>query len=170
MSALLEVLNGMPKTAVVDLHAARVLGVMMAIGEKKSLDALCQAEDVVAKAFDRARGIGRGLSEDAVRWLAVGHQGASSQTLFQRLTGVQLTRTEAHPVDPSDFGRCRLLLEQVPWLEPRLQEAAEISHVWAKLVEAWEDLSKEMDKEAPRWREGVGSMPATYRCMKALGC
>lgn len=170
MAALLDVMKGMPESAVVDLHAARLLGATMVLGERSALDALCQAEDVLERAFERARAIGRGLSEDAVKWLAVGQQGLSSQTLFQRLTGVKLTNTEAHPADPSDFGRCRLLMEQVPWLRNRLGEAREISATWAKVVDHWDELSEQMDSEAPRWREGIGSAPATNRRMKALGC
>lgn len=76
----------------------------------------------------------------------------------------------AHPHDPDDFARCRKLLEAVPELAPRLNEMKAASSVWASLVEAWDELCRLMDEEAPEWREGKGSSPKTYARMKALGC
>lgn len=170
LRAMGSLMGAMPRKAVMDLHAARVLGVTFAMGLPEDLAALCGEPDVVDEAYRRARQIGQGLPEDAIRWLAIGRQRSSSQTIFQRLTGRRLTDRETHPCDPSDFGRCRLMLEEVSSLRGRMAEVAAISEIWARIVSAWEDLCAEMDREAPNWRDGVGFSPSTYARMKALGC
>lgn len=170
LDAMVSITKGMPKNAVMDLHAARMLGVSVALGLPGDLEALCAQPDVAQAAYQRARAIGVGLSENAIRWLALGRQGQSSQTIFQRLTGRHLTDRESHPHDPGDFGRCRRLLEDVPELAGHLGELAEISEVWGRLVARWACLCAEMDTEAPNWRDGVGKSPRTYEIMKTLGC
>jgi hypothetical protein len=120
--AFLALSQGMPKNAVMDPHAARLLGVTFAMGSPASLKALTAAPDVVAAARQRAELLGPHLSAPAMEWLALGFHGISSMTMFQRLTGVHLTDCESHPSDPGALGRCRLLLEQVPDLRPRLAE------------------------------------------------
>lgn len=170
LDAFLAIAKGLPKDSVLDAHAARVLGVTHAMGLPRDLEALCAKPDVVEAALCRARALGSGLSEEAIRWMAIGRQGRSSQTLFQRLTGRRLTFDEGHPTDPADFGRCRQLLEEVPELAGRLGEMSSASDVWARLVDQWASLCGEMDAEAPRWREEGGRAPRTLERMKRLGC
>lgn len=162
--------NGMPRNAVLDPHAARLLGVTFAIGTRENLDTLINDPQVVAAARQRAELIGSGLSESAKEWLALGQQGTSSLTLFQRLTGKTLVDTESHPSDPADLGRCRQLLEQVPEFRERLHELVQVSTQWASLVQHWDSLCLLMDSEAPNWRNGTGGAPNTYARMKELGC
>lgn len=163
--------QGMPKDAVVDAHAARLLDVTFAIGSPADLELLCASPKVIEAAFQRARVIGVGLPEDAIQWLATGRHGQSSLAIFQTLAGTQLVGRHAasyHPGDPSDLGRCRLLLEQVPSFASRLSAMSALSPVWADLVFCWDELCEEMDNEAPDWREGKGRTPRTYARMREI--
>lgn len=108
-------------------------------------------------------------SEALVNWLACGQRGISSDAIVQHLTGIQAARwAGSHPHDPSDLGRCRLLLEQVPELAPRIGETAVVSPAWRVLVEHWDDLCSLMDEEAPQWRDQRGNAPRTYSRMREL--
>ena len=162
--------HGMPTNAVIDSHAARLLDVNFAIGTPDALKSLITDPEVLAAARRRAEAIAPELSAPAKEWLAVGQHGISSMTIFQRLTGKQLSEDENHPSDPDDLGRCRRLLEQVPELKPRMGELVTLSPVWEKLVTEWDALCSLMDKEAPNWRDGKGSAPKTYDRMKQIGC
>lgn len=111
------------------------------------------------------------LSPEAVRWLAKGERGVSSNTLFTHLTGVDATTGHvSHPHDPADFRRCRLLLERCPELQPRLERIRKVSRVWNALVENWNALCLLMDTEAPRWREPDNGQRAseTYALMREI--
>lgn len=163
--------HGMPRNAVIDAHAARLLGVTFAIGSPENLKTLIADPAVAAAACQRVQGEA-GLSFEAKEWLATGSHGISSMTIFKRLTGVRPPSLshERHPSDPDDLARCRRLLDQVPKLRTRLGEMADVSPTWQKLVAEWEDLCQLMDSEAPDWRHGKGSAPKTYARMKELGC
>jgi hypothetical protein len=170
LSALAMLLHGMPAGAVMDTHAARLLGVTIAIGPPGALESLISDPAVIGAARQKAQAAGPTLSDAAREWLATGQQGTSSMTIFQRLTGYRLTSQEHPPADPHDLGRCRRLLDQVPEFRTRLEELAPLSPVWARLVSEWDSLCALMDQEAPGWRAGRGHAPATYARMKALGC
>lgn len=101
-------------------------------------------------------------------WLASGQRGVSSETIVTYLTGLQTGSMRDVPRDASDLGRCRLLLEQVPELQPKFSRMAELSREWELLVQNWDALCALMDEEAPAWREGKGSAPKTYEWMVAL--
>lgn len=110
----------------------------------------------------------------AVKWLAHGERGLSSETIFAHLTGVDAVGDghRWHPSDPDDLSRCRRLLEDdVPELQQAFLRMAEVSPVWKRLVEDWDALCAEMDREMPNWRHGErGNCPETYHHMKRLGC
>lgn len=162
--------QNVPKNAVIDAHAARLLGVNFAIGPPEALKALIADPEVLSAARIRVEAAyGAGLSPAAKEWLATGQHGISAMTIFRRLTGQGPVIREEHPHDPDDFGRCRLLLEQVPELRPRLNEM-EFSPVWTALVACWDELCDLMDEEAPAWRSGKKAAPRTYDRMKSLGC
>lgn len=110
-------------------------------------------------------------SESLVAWLANGERGCSSNTIVQHLTGIKTSSGKwgpDHPHDPSDLRRCRLLLEQVPELAPRISEMAKASPSWAMLIAHWDTLLALMDKECPEWRHGTGMAKETYRVMQDL--
>lgn len=110
------------------------------------------------------------FSDALVEWIERGERGLSSNAIVRQLTGFPMERrwhdASAYPLDPSDLRRCRLLLEQVPELAPRIGEMAAVSLRWAGLVAAWSDLCRLMDEEAPNWREGYGPCPKTYAAMR----
>lgn len=110
------------------------------------------------------------LSPNAIMWLASGRRGLSSETLFTFCTGVDATGDwgHNHPHDPSDFGRCRRLLEQCPELVSCLPRVCAAGPEWAALVPRWDELCALMDEEAPEWRSGKGSAPKTYALMKEI--
>jgi hypothetical protein len=111
------------------------------------------------------------IPDSLVRWLASGQRGISSNTMVTHLTGIdamgQWSRRD-HPHDPDDLHRCRLLLEEVTYLQLMLPRMATCSPAWAALVEHWQELCDLMDKEAPHWKDGHGSAPKTYARMREL--
>lgn len=109
------------------------------------------------------------VSNELIAWLASGKRGVSSNTMVTHLTGITAERLPlSHPLDPDDLHRCRLLLEQVPELQPQLPRMATLSPQWAALVAHWQELCELMDREAPEWRAGRGKAPVTYARMRAL--
>lgn len=166
MSALAKLV---PENSIMDTHLARISGASFAMGPKEEIKALVASitESYVPGAHSIHSGL---LSEEAIRWLAIGERGASSNAIFFRLTKVRsqdIKDEMAHPHDPDDLRRCRLLLEQVPELAPRIGEMASVSKEWAALIEKWDDICRAMDSEAPEWRNGKGSAHITYRMMCA---
>lgn len=112
------------------------------------------------------------ISEEAQTWLKTGERGASSETIFSRLTGLNIRRlgNESTPSDPSDLRRCRLLLEAVPEFAASFVEMKEASGLWPTLVEHWDELCATMNKEAPGWHNvDKCRCPKTYKRMKELG-
>lgn len=112
------------------------------------------------------------LSDDLVNWLSTGERGLSSEAIVHHLTGFPINGSfgcSCHPLDPSDFRRCRLLLEAVPALAPRLGEMAAVSPTWAALVRAWPEMCACFDQEVPQWRRrGSWQAPKTYALMQQV--
>lgn len=164
-----------PDDAVVCHDLARMAGVTFAAG--LPADVAAMKEKLTPSVIEAQRCAARGydLSEQAIRWLACGRRGRSSNAIFKRLTGFPkylmfegAEDTNPHPNDPADFVRCRLLLEQVPEFAPRIGEMADVSPVWGRLIGAWGELCALMDEECPDWRQGGWSVPRTYRRMREL--
>lgn len=162
------------KDAVMCTDVARMAGATMAAG---SPDALADLRlRLSAGAVQAQRQENPSLSMQATLWLASGERGLSSETIFQHLTGIKVmkghweSRYPITPSDPADLRRCRLLLEQVPELEPQFRERmASASKEWTALVREWDAICETMDKEAPEWRTKGQSAPKTYQAMKAIG-
>lgn len=159
------------KDAVLDPDVARMAGANFAIGMPDDLAKLRKLLE--AGAFQAAQQGNPGLSEAATRWLANGHRGVSSNTIFSHLTGIDALGDwgKDHPHDTADFRRCRLLLEQVPELVPLFPKMADVSEAWKDLVYLWDDICQAMDAEAPNWRHGIAvRCPDTYNLIKrAIG-
>ena len=105
------------------------------------------------------------IPENLNNWLANGNRGISSEAITSHLTGINFRGPWGlgHPYDPSDFGRCMELLEAVPEFRPRLKEMAEVSPVWAELVENWDELEKLYKEEFP-----TGKAPKLYDRMQEI--
>lgn len=162
-SALLKV---MPEWAVMDIQAANHLGAAFVTGmpdnTKKLLD-LPPCEELKKQAANAKQ---NGLSEQASDWLLRGERGSSSETMFAVLTNSSKEHKRAHPHDPDDLRRCRLLLEQVPELASRIGAMATVSKEWAALIAQWDEICNVMDSEAPEWRIRKGRAAKTYALMK----
>lgn len=52
------------------------------------------------------------IPESAREWLRSGERGISSETIFSTITGLELNQCGSHPLDPADFRRCSLLLDE----------------------------------------------------------
>lgn len=155
-----------PKGSVVDPDLARMFGANLAFGLREDIAILKQK--VSDGVFRRERALHPNLSENAVRWLASGERGVSSETMFSVLTGLNIRERDdwSVPWDSDDFRRCRLLLEQVPELEPDLHKMSSVSLAWANLVRDWTKICLTMDQETPNWRKGSGRATATYQLIK----
>lgn len=159
--------------AVLDTDVARMAGATHAAGTPEALGVL--RHRLEAGALQAQQQANPGLSEAATRWLASGERGLSSETIFEKLTGIQVLKDHWRsygphtPSDPADLRRCRLLLEQVPELVPLFQKMSTVSKEWAALVREWANLCATMDAETPDWRTGGGSATKTYKLMKAIG-
>lgn len=159
-----------PKDSIMDTHLARIAGASFAMGPREETKALVASMSGVAIEKARVLYADTGLIDDAVRWIAVGERGSSSDAIFYKLTGIRPHNmsgdTSAHPLDPDDLGRCRRLLEQVPELAARIGEMSSVSRKWAVLVAKWDELCHTMDDESPEWRDGKGSAPKAYAMME----
>jgi hypothetical protein len=168
MAALMK---AAPADATMDLRLAAKIGATMVFGSAEAVRALSATRLPLSTARQAQVDAGRaaGLGEAAVAWIADGDRGRSSETMFSAITRVALLPAAdyATPLDPSDLGRCRKLLEAVPELEHALDRMAEVGPGWARLVEAWPRLCSLMDDEVPQWRTGAGSAPQTLDAMRA---
>ncbi len=109
-----------------------------------------------------------------VDWLASGERGDSSNAIVKALTGLlPYSHWPTEPYDSSDFRRCEMLLRAVPSLRADMPHMAERSPVWARLVEAWDDIVAVAEIEFPGVFDGGhgGAAPHTYalirECWKA---
>lgn len=110
------------------------------------------------------------ISQAAAKWLVVGERGVSSNTIMSVLSGLLIqTMYHNHPHDPDDFKRCEKLLREVPELREQLPLMADVSLVWARLVERWDEIVTSLEKEIPGIFDGhYGSAPITYQLMRKI--
>ena len=171
IAELATIAKAAPKAAVMHPRLARMLGCSFAMGLPTDAEALCNEIALQTIEQVQQRYANSGLSTEAIRWLATGEQGKSSMAMFYRMTGIKpdlLDAPNAHPGDLDDFSRCRLLLEQVHDLRPRLGLMSTVSGVWRCLVDAWPELCGLMDEETPLWRKGQGACPKAYARMQEI--
>lgn len=157
------------KDAVIDTDAARLSGASFAFGNPELMELL--KARLLPGAHAAAQNAHPSLPPEAVLWLAQGERGMSSEAIFSNLTGTTIgdrDDADAHPHDPADLRRCRLLLEAVPSLQAKLPSMAAVSPVWGRLVDAWDELCALMDQESPAWRDKGGSCAKTYARMRAI--
>lgn len=103
--------------------------------------------------------------DSLTRWLIHGERGYSSEAIVFHIMRLSI-KNKAHPLDPDDFRRCRLLVEQVPYIRANLPSMSTCSEIWANIIAAWDELCRLMDAEAPQWREGLCTAPQTYELLK----
>lgn len=107
------------------------------------------------------------ITENINNWLKYGDRGVSSEAIVSHLTGINISGHWGlgHPHDPSDFNRCLKLVEMAPEIKEELHRMKEVSEVWSRLVNEWDDLASLMKKEAA---ENNGRCPKTYERMKEI--
>ena len=112
----------------------------------------------------------REITEKIADWFANGHVGASSKAMAVTALGATINATPAaHPLDPSDFNRCLLLLECVPEIRERFAQIGALSPQWKAVVDHWEELTALFVAEVGwNWSNAL-SAPKTYQRMKELG-
>jgi hypothetical protein len=167
------------KGKVMDSHLAQLAGSLYAWGKPQDVAAATEKYTPIALARvqQNATPKMRALGDEAIRWLAIGQHGMSACSIFWKTTGIKpdLIRSlksmddTRFPLDPNDLGRCRLLLEQVPYVMDRFEPVmVQEGRVWAALVGNWAPLCTAMDREAPDWREGKGTVHKTYDLMDEI--
>jgi hypothetical protein len=102
--------------------------------QKNAVAALPTDAKPIALAYDTEM-----LDDRAIKWLAGGHRGLSSNAMFSAITGVD-TGKGALPSDAWDFARCVRLLVECPHFRDHMDRVAAISGNWANLVEHWDIL------------------------------
>jgi len=103
-----------------------------------------------------------------IEWLANGHTGISSKSLAFEFLGV--TYEYCHPPrDPSDLGRCLLLIESFPEIRNCVDTLATKNEHWAKAAKIWDAAARSMDQEVGiDWSKGREAK-RTYYLMKDAG-
>lgn len=157
--------------AVLDQDLARMAGANFAVGFRPDLATLRSRLEAFTISETVQKHRNSNLGKAAIEWLACGHRGLSSNTLFTFLTGVSAEKeNDGHnyPHDPDDLSRCRRLLETCPDLVSCLPRVAAAGPEWRVLIQRWDEVCGLMDQEAPRWREGQGDCPRTYALMRSI--
>jgi len=106
------------------------------------------------------------VKEKAMWWIANGHVGMSSKTMWNRLMGNKNFPIN-HPYDPDDFSRCYKLLEAVPEWKNELDKLKPLSKAWNNLVENWDKLT-EMFEENRRTDWKNSKKIGMYEFMQTL--
>lgn len=100
-------------------------------------------------------------------WLLNGETGISSRTMVEVCyRRVFLNFKRGHPIDPSDFRRCYLLVKAVPEIKTKFGRLSKLGKAWANVIEHWQELSDML--EAEMGKELIKS--EMYDFMKKLGC
>ena len=116
----------------------------------------------ISKAIWWAMGMNaeRGMSSKAM-WHQIYNKSFHSILVFALKPGEKT----CHPADPDDFRRCYLLLETVPEWKDKLHLMKEVSPVWEKLVDNWDQLTLMLQEQM-----GTGQPNGMFEFMKKLGC
>ena len=98
----------------------------------------------------------------ADEWYRSNDTGASSETIWSVMTGNPVKHYSI-PLDPSDFGRCRRLLQAFPAWRASLGEVAVRFPEWAPFVAAWDEMDRLYERDEP-----TGTSRELYALMARL--
>lgn len=103
----------------------------------------------------------------AAGWLLNGETGSSSKAICKHMLFGKQPRAD-YPSDPSDIGRCFLLLEEIQDWNCRILEMSQYGGPWVSISERWEEIRKCMDDEVGiDWSKGYKAS-ITYKLMKQI--
>lgn len=89
------------------------------------------------------------LQKKTIKWLCTSPNiGMSSKTMAFYIAFGEISRDNFFPVDPSDFNRCLLFLNEVPEARPDIYKLADLNSYWASLAKNWDQLEKMFLEEA----------------------
>lgn len=112
------------------------------------------------------------LSNNGVRWLAVGDRCHASNAMFTALTDVYACESAKvnlqHPEDAMGFARCRLLIGICPELASRANHLFSLSAEWRLIMNHWAEICRSMDAEAPNWFTCQVAMPITDKLIQNI--
>jgi len=77
----------------------------------------------------------------ALDWMMTSGTCAPSLALCAAVCG-RTPKDRSHPTNPDDFGRCMVLLRDLPQARCYLYLAAKLSSDWARLVAHWTDVEQ----------------------------
>lgn len=170
--AITDLIEEIGDNGQMEMLLAKKLGASMVMGSHENLETLAQDPSIQQQITQRIQASTESFNipQSAIRWLEEGHRGLSSETIFVAMTGVPLIEADdmSHPLDVSDFLRCRRLMEAVPEFAERREELKALSAHWKTLAEHWDELCASVDAEAPAWREQSIACPETYAKIKSL--
>jgi len=111
------------------------------------------------------------MKDKILEWLVSGKVGASSKAMACCILDLPSSKKEiCHPLDPADFNRCLLFLEDVPEAREYMSKLVSLSDTWANLVDRWDELEKcFLDEVGLDWSKGHLAFK-TYTLMKEIGC
>lgn len=95
------------------------------------------------------------VKEKAMWWIANGHIGNSSKTMWSCLMGSpEGSYPINHPYDHDDFSRCYKLLQAVPEWKAELHKLKPLSKAWSNLVDNWDKLTDMYElNEKQEWKK-----------------
>ena len=100
------------------------------------------------------------------KWLLQGKTGISSKTMVSVYLGLPRPKSGfgwSYPSDPSDFQRCFLMLEELPFVREVLPRLSEVNEIFGEMGRRWAELEALYLEE--RHQE---SAPKLYKLMQQI--
>lgn len=91
-------------------------------------------------------------------WTRSPERTKASDTLFSYLSGhdIRADHKDHHPTTIAELRSCRLMLEDLPHLRPKLNRMAHVNKYWLELVNFWDDLCFIHEIDDDNWRAECG--------------
>ena len=142
MSDMTKILALGSKGAVLDVALASRLGVILAFGLKKDLQAFKDSKpfagERVRSEIMHAERSDVDSKPEVVAYLDGYERGQSADALLQASTGIQCARNQsAYPHDASDMGRCVALYNSSAAVRNGFSKVSALCPEWKAIVENW---------------------------------
>jgi hypothetical protein len=142
LSDMTKILSLGPKGAVLDVALASRLGVILAFGLEKDLQAFKDSKPLagerVRSEIMHAERSNVDCKNEVVSYLDGYERGQSADALLQASTGIQCARNQsAYPHDASDMGRCVSLYNRSAAVRNGFSKVSALCPEWKAIVAAW---------------------------------